>query len=214
MVEQDKKQMTEEELVSICMEEVARGIGGGLDAENDADISLPLDYYLGRLPGISSIRAKDKNASRYVSMDVMDGIEATVAEIMPTFSTDSIGFYVPSGEGDEEQAEIESALVNYLFFEEYNGWILLEELLKDTLLHRNCTAKAYWDERASVEYEEFDNVSAMALQQLLSPNKENQQVEIVEQIVDGEEQMQPQSQEEMQAMQMGMMPATLETFSL
>ena len=98
------KQMSDDELVSICMEEIARGIGGGLDAENDNDISLPLDYYLGKLPGISAVAAKDKNASRYVSMDVMDGIEATVAEIMPTFSTDSIGFYVPSGEGDEESA--------------------------------------------------------------------------------------------------------------
>jgi hypothetical protein len=179
------KQMTDDELVSICMEEISRGIGGGLDAENDSDISLPLDYYFGRLPGISKLKAKDVNASRFVSMDVMDGIEATVAEIMPTFSTDAIGFYVPSGEGDEEQAETESTLVNYLFFEEYDGWILLQELLKDTLLHRNCTAKVHWDERAEVEYEEFDNVSAIALQQILAPTKENQQVEVVEQIVDG-----------------------------
>lgn len=214
MANEEQKQMTDDELVSVCMEEISRGIGGGLDAENDNDISVPLDYYFGRLPGISKVRAKDKNASRYVSMDVMDGIEATVAEIMPTFSTDSIGFYVPSGEDDEEQAETESALVNYLFFEEYDGWILLEELLKDALLHRNCTAKVYWDERASVEYEEFDNVPAMALQQLLAPNAENQQVEIVEQIVDGEEQLQPQTAEELAAMEMGLVEASQETFSI
>jgi hypothetical protein len=202
------KQMTDDELVTICMEEIARGIGGGLDAENDNDISLPLDYYLGKLPGISAVTAKDKNASRYVSMDVMDGIEATVAEIMPTFSTDSIGFYVPSGEGDEEQAETESALVNYLFFEEYNGWTLLQELLKDALLHRNCTAKAYWDERAEVVYEEYANVNQMALQQILQPNAPMQEVEVVEQVVDGEEEMEAvePTEERQTLVRMGLAP--------
>ena len=214
------KQMSDDELVSICMEEIARGIGGGLDAENDNDISLPLDYYLGKLPGISAVAAKDKNASRYVSMDVMDGIEATVAEIMPTFSTDSIGFYVPSGEGDEESAETESALVNYLFFEEYNGWTLLQELLKDTLLHRNCTAKVYWDERASVAYEEYDNVNQAALQQILAPNAPMQEVEIVEQVVDGEEEMQAMqpTPERQMLVEMGvspdLAPPVQETFNI
>ena len=65
MANEELKQMTDDELVSICMQEVAKGIGGGLDAENDTDISLPLDYYLGRLPGISKLKAKDTNASRY-----------------------------------------------------------------------------------------------------------------------------------------------------
>ena len=98
---EENKQMTDDELVSICMEEISRGIGGGLDAENDNDISLPLDYYLGRLPGITKKTAKDKNASRYVSMDVMDGIEATVAEIMPTFTSDELAFFIPSGDKND-----------------------------------------------------------------------------------------------------------------
>ncbi len=212
---EDIKQMSDDELVAACMEEMARGIGGGLDSENDSEISLPLDYYFGRLPGISKRTAKDKNASRYVSMDVMDGVEATVSEIMPAFTTSEIGIYEPSGQDDEEQAETETALVNYLFFEQYDGYSLIQELLKDTLLHRNCTAKAYWDERAVVEYETFDNVPALALQQLLQPNKENQQVEVVHQEVDGAQQAQPQSQEEEMMIHGGMIePAIEETFNI
>jgi len=212
--EMESKQMGDDELVSICMSEASRGIGGGLDAENDADISTPLDYYFGRLPGVTTRTSKDRNSSRYVSMDVMDGIESTLAEIMPTFTTNEIAIFEPSGQDDEEQAEIETALVNYLFFEEYDGYTMLQELTKDALLHRNCTAKVYWDERARVSYEEFDNVPAMALQQILQPTEDNQQVEIVEQVVDGEQQVQPQDEMHMMAMQQGMAPAAEETFNI
>ena len=178
------KQMTDDELSSVCLQEIARGIGG-LTNEDSSDVSLALDYYLGRLPGITKRTAKDPGSSRYVSMDVMDGIEATVAEIMPSFSSDEIAFFEPSGQDDEDQAEMESQLCNYLLFEEYDGWTIIQQALKDALLHRNCTVKAYWDERAEVTYEEFENIPAMALPQLLQPNKENQQVEIVHQEVSG-----------------------------
>jgi len=79
------KPMSESELVSIVMEELGRGIGGKLSTDSQPEITLGLDYYLGRMPGISKVRAKDKNASRFISQDVMDSIEATVAEIMPAY---------------------------------------------------------------------------------------------------------------------------------
>ena len=209
--EEAKPYMTDDELVSICMEEASNAIGGGLDSENESDITMPIDYYLGRLPGVTKRTAKDPNASTFVSMDVMDAVEATVAEIMPSFTTDEIGVYLPSGEGDEEQAELETTLVNYLFFEEYDGWTLLQEVTKDALLHRNCTAKAFWDERAVVEYEEYKNIPAMALHQIMQPNAEEQEVEILEQEVDG--QAEPQSEQEMMMQQQGMMPPQ-ETFTI
>ena len=65
------KPMTPGELASVCLEEIARGIGGNVSSDSDVDISLSLDYFLGRLPGISKVRAKDNNASRFVSLDVM-----------------------------------------------------------------------------------------------------------------------------------------------
>ena len=180
------KPMTDEELVAYCMEEIGKGIGGNVSADNDADITLPLDYYLGRQPGLTKARAKDKNASRYVSQDVMDGIESTVEEIMPAFTTDEIGFYEPLDEEDEDSARAESDIVNYLFMEEYDGFTILQTALKDAFLHRNCTGKVCWDERVEPEYETFENVPELALPSLLEPEGDNQTIEVVEQRVEQE----------------------------
>ena len=178
-------EMTEDELLNVCKEEAGRGIGG--ESDNDSHIGLPLDYYFGRLPGMTPRALQDTNSSRYVSMDVMDSVEATAAEIMPTFTTDEIGIFMPFGEEDEEQCELETTFVNYLFFDQYNGWLLLQQAIKDVLLHKNCTVKAYWDERAIVEYETYTDVPAMAIGQILQPTADRQEVEIVHTMDDGGE---------------------------
>lgn len=176
----EQKGMTEAELLNVCQTELKNGIGGD---ETETDIAQALDYFFGRLPGVTKRVAKDPDASKYVSMDVMDSILATVAEVMPTFTTDEIAFYKPDGEDDEEAARTESSLINHLFLQEYNGDTILETALIDGLLHKNCTAKVNWDERISVEYETFDNVSSFAMASLLQPTQEGQHVEVVEQYV-------------------------------
>ncbi len=180
------KPMTDGELASVCLEEIARGIGGNVSSDSDVDISLSLDYFLGRLPGISKVRAKDKNASRFVSLDVMDAVEATLAELMPAFTTDQIATYEPEDERDEEMAQQETDIVNYLLMEEYDGYTLIQTALKDALLHRNCSVKAYWDERVEVEYETFEDIPEMGLADILTPKDDNQTIEVVEQYISEE----------------------------
>ena len=185
--------MTDEDLVKACKDEISRGIGGNVSSDTDTDISRPLDYYFGRAPSLSKVKAKDKNASRFVSQDVMDGVESTVAEIMPSFVTDEIGFYEPEDERDEDSSRAETDIVNYLFMEEYDGYTLLQSAIKDALLHRNCTVKTYWDERVEVEYETHDDVPEFGLAQILAPTSDDQTVEVVEQYVS--EEADPEAQE-------------------
>ena len=183
-MEPEVQTMTDDELVSKCMDEIHRGIGGTQHGSSGNEhIKTSLDYYFGRAPGLKGSKAKDPHASTFVSQDVMDGVEATVAEIMPTFTTDTIAFYEPDDERDEDAARQETSLVNYLFMEEYDGYTLLQTALKDALLNRNCTVKAYWDERAYVEYETHEDIPEMAVQMVLQPNEENQTVEVVHQEV-------------------------------
>lgn len=185
--------MTNDQLASVCLEEIARGIGGNVSSDSNAEISTALDYYFGRQPGLSKVKAKDKNASRYVSQDVMDAVESTVAELMPSFVTDQIGVYEPEDERDEDMARQETDIVNYLLMEEYDGYTLIQTALKDALLHRNCTVKAYWDERVEVEYEEFEDVPELALVDILTPEDENQPIEVVEQYVSEEADLQAEA---------------------
>ena len=179
--------MSDDEIVLHCVQEIKNGIGGYTTATNENNISLPLDYFHGRLPAVSSRVSKDPSSSKFVSMDVMDGVEAITAEIMPSFTSDEIAIYPPSGDNDEDQAAMETALVNYLFFEQYDGHTLLQAMIKNVLLHRNCTAKVYWDEKKEASYETYNNVNALMLSQILQPNKPRQEVEVVEQYVDGEQ---------------------------
>ena len=186
--------MTDDDLIQHCKSEIASSTGGSTEnSDGDEDVSLALDYYYGRLPTLSKAKSKDKNASRFVSQDVMDGIEATVAEIMPAFVTDEIGFYEPEDERDEDSARAETDIVNYLFMEEYDGYTLLVTAIKDALLHRNCTVKAFWDERVEVEYETFEDVPELALAQILQPTAEDQTVEVIEQ--DITEEADPEAQQ-------------------
>ena len=174
--------MDDDQIVAFCRNEISRGIGGtsyGDDASED--IALSFDYYFGRKPGVSKAYARDQNASRFVSLDIQDAVESTVAEIMPTFQTDELAFYPPEDDKDEVAAKLESDIVNYMLFHECNGYMLLKTCLKDTLLNRNGTAKAWWDRATKVSYETYENVTPMAMMELMQPRSESETIEIVEQ---------------------------------
>jgi hypothetical protein len=66
--------MTDSELASVLMQEIGQGIGGTQGSDSE-EVSLALDYYYGRKPGIAPARAKDPNASRIVSRDVQDALK-------------------------------------------------------------------------------------------------------------------------------------------
>jgi len=206
--------MEESEIVSVVVEELARGIGGTVNAQ-DTEVTIALDYYHGRLPGLSKRIARDPNASRYVSTDVMDVIEATLSEIMPMFADEQLALFNPSDQADVGQAELESSLINYMFINEYDGYVVMQSIIKDALLNRNCTVKASWDERASVSYETYDSLPIMAVQQVMQPQMEGQKVDVIEQYVDADDSpIQPQTPEHMAMMQLGEMPFVEETYSI
>jgi hypothetical protein len=182
---EEPKAMSDDEIVSFLDQEIAKGIGGE-DNYDYNNISLAWDYYRGRLPGISKQAARDPNTSRFVSMDVMDTLEATVAEIMPTFMTSEIAFFEPEASEDEKTAKEESDLVNYVFFDENDGYNVLQTALRDALLNRNCSAKIWWDDRMEVQYETYENVDPISMMEILQPTAPDEEVEIIEQEIEGE----------------------------
>jgi len=179
-LEPESPTMSDSELINEVNNQLSRGTGGSED-DSEVEISLPLDYYYSRLPGLTEARAKDLNASRYVSNDVAIAIDSTIAELSELFTVSEIVLFTPNGERDEDQSLSETQLLNRLFFDEYNGYEILQRALKDCLLHRNCTAKVYWDEKEEVTYEEYENINPLAMQQLVQPKIPNEQVEIIEQ---------------------------------
>ena len=170
--------LSDDQLVNICNQECDRAING-LD-DDSPEISEAIDYYLGRLPGITNVEQKDPRSSDIVSMDVQDGIEATLAEIMPTFTNDEVAYFEPEGPDDERQVREESELINYLLMKQYNGYTILYTAIKDALLNKNGVVKVYWDKRQSVSYVSLDNISEDLLPALLQPEDENEIIEVIE----------------------------------
>ena len=181
----DDKQMSDDEVISEVNNYIANGIGG-VD-NNDNEITLPLNYYFGKLPGLSKTQIKDKNASRFVSKDVSEAIDSTIAEISELFSVDQLVIFKPKSMQDEVQAQQESEMINDLFFNHLGGYTLLQRALKDCLLHRNASAKVYWNEKISVSYEEHNNINPIILPLILQPTSENQKVDIIEQDIESVE---------------------------
>lgn len=205
--------MEESEIVSVVMQELSQGVGG-IGNEQATEVSRALDYYLARLPAPNTRKRKDNNASNYVSTDVMDAIEATTAEIMPMFADEQLALFNPSQESDVDQAELESNMLNYLFINEYDGYMVLQSLVKDALLNRNCAIKVAWDERAVVAYENYDHLTTMGVNIVMQPNEPDEQVDVIEQGVDGEEPIQPVSTEQAILMELGEVPSFEETYML
>lgn len=110
----------------------------------DENIETALKYYDGTLPTPVSDQVK---FSTVVSRDIQNAVEGTLAQIMPGFASDQPVTFPPLGEGDEQQAELETAAVNWVIMSLCDGYTLFNRAFKDSLLFGNGIIKAGWDAR-------------------------------------------------------------------
>ena len=109
--------MDDGELSSIIQNELYNSIGADSD-EIVGNRTSAIDYYFGRIQGADAPNSQDTDATGYtrassvpagrstaVSLDVADTLEAVLAQIMPTFSSDTVASFEARSEEDEEQAE-------------------------------------------------------------------------------------------------------------
>ena len=212
-IEDNGYTMSDGELVQACMDEISNSLQGN---DGDEDISLPLDYYYGKKPGL--VACKDPKATAIISMDLHDAVEASVAEIIPAFGGGDVAQFEPESAQDEEQAKAESDICNYLFMERYNGLSVLVTGLKDCFLNRNSYAKVFWDRHKEVHFESYEMIDETYAAQLMQPRSEGETVDVVSheevppppEVQQQHEQMMQQfmqvEQQYMQAMAMGMPP--------
>lgn len=125
--------------------------------------------------------------SQVVMSDVSDTIEWMMPELMDIFTAgDDVAEFMPEGQEDEEAAKQETAIVNHVFHDMNNGFLILYTIFKDALMQKNAYTKAYWDERVSTEIEEYANLTPEELLLVLSQIGETaDEMEILEQSEDG-----------------------------
>jgi hypothetical protein len=96
------------------------------------------NYYLNRPRG-------DELAGRSQVQDttIRDFHGALMSTIMPSYATDHVVQFEPYGQGDEDQAEAESAAINSIFTEDNSGYLELANAISDCLLFRNGIIKVW-----------------------------------------------------------------------
>ena len=146
---------------------------GYLETETTEDRRKALDYYL-RRPYGNEIEGR----SQIVTGEVAEVIDGALPQLVRVFTaSDDIVRFEPKGPGDEEGAKQATEYVNWVFYRDNEGFLVLHNWFKDALLQKTGVVKAYWDTKIQVTKEEYQNLTDDELVLLLSDGTR----EIVEQ---------------------------------
>ena len=149
--------VTDNEIGRIISEGIAkaRAYAGNIVQEDNADA---LRMFNGEKLG-----NEQKGRSDIVSNDLADVVNATIAQLQPSYVGDCLAEFEPTGDDDAEQAKAESAAVNSIFVERNQGFYQLETSYMDALLQANGTL--------SVEVEDTEERTVQRYQGLTGPEK-------------------------------------------
>lgn len=128
-----------------------------------SDRERAINYYFQRPRG-------DETTGR---SDVVDGslssmTEANLAQMLDSFTSDSIAEYPAESEGDDDQAALESATVVQMVMRDNNGYQEIGSAVKDGLLLRNGICKIWVETDEHTETLELINASEEALAELMN----------------------------------------------
>lgn len=109
----------------------------------EPDMAKATDYYYGRPFG-------DEKAGRsqVVSTDLRDATLDQIPDLIEIFmGSDSVVEFKPRGPEDEETAKQATDYVNYIFFEDNDGFLILNSVLKDAAVRRAGYVKWWWEDQ-------------------------------------------------------------------
>lgn len=152
----------EGEILAMLSEGVAVGIKF-TDSKLSKERRRVLDYYAGLLPA-----PVHGGNSRYISTDVFDAVEGMKADLLEAFSAHSdIVSFSADGPEDAQDAEVATAYVKHVVFEQNPGHEIFNSVIHDGLTARVGVAKVYWDACTDKSYETFEDLDEVALTLLM-----------------------------------------------
>lgn len=97
--------------------------------------------------------------SRYVTSDVRDTVDWSLAQLMEMFMTGAAPIrFNPVNAGDVGQAELETKYCQHVMFEENNGFLIFNTWFKDALISKNGVVKAHWQNRIDEIPEDYESI--------------------------------------------------------
>lgn len=155
------------------------------EAMSDADLAALLGQYAMRsVDYFTSEIAKDQakaiqyyyarpfgdeqaGRSQVVDRTVAIVVDNAVAAILKPFvSSEDVVAFEPQQAEDVDQAEQATEFVNYIFYQDNPGFILLHNWFKDALLTKVGIVKAWWEDTTKARREHMSGLDAGQLEQL------------------------------------------------
>jgi hypothetical protein len=122
-----------------------------------------------------------ENRSQVVLPELRDTIEWIMPQLMRMFvGSKQICRFEPETPQDEQQAEMETAVVNHVFMKDNNGFFVLHDFFKDAMLMRNGYASIDYKEEEHTSVERYSGLTEVELTKLLA-DMADEDTEILEQ---------------------------------
>jgi len=143
--------------------EVTSTIGRwGSEISNERAVAL--DYYLGEEYG-----DEVEGRSQVITREVMETVEWILPSLVRIFAdADNLVVFDPVGPEDEQQAQQETDVVNYVYWKQNKGFYNTYTFLKDALLSKNGILKVWWDDEEIEEREEYTGLDELGIMQLMA----------------------------------------------
>ena len=170
-----KEQVTDEQLISMIETGVQNSTGEWLNSSDLARERLKATY---EYAGLAENHLTPQGVSTIVDTSTTEIIEAYTAIISDLFlSNHRLARFVPFDEtpGSFKAAKDASNIVNYCLFKKNNGWEILQQWIKSSLLWKNSICRWTYVEDYDHIFEEFEQISQTKLDELLAEDN----VEIV-----------------------------------
>jgi hypothetical protein len=166
--------MSDDELCALIDRESSNAVGYS-DTMSDAR-RKGMEYYLGEPAGNLAIPDVD-GRSGVVSKDLMDVVEWIMPSAMRLFTgTDEVARFEPDGPEDEKGAEDATRLVQHVIMEKNDGFRLLHDAIKNSLIQRMGVVKVYCEQSSEVKQERYEGLSESDMTVL----SQDQDVKIIE----------------------------------
>jgi len=163
-----KVKVTEEELVNLIESGVANSVGDFLNSSELARERQKATYEYGMM---SVGHLAPQGVSQIVSSDTVEAVEgytAILAELL--FSNNKVAKFAPYAKTPTavSQARKAAELVNYVIFKQNRGWEMMNSWTKAALLWKNSIIRWQFEEDFDYSFEEYEEISEMNLDMLLS----------------------------------------------
>ena len=184
-----KRQMSDEELLALIGQyeksslgsNVSTGpsVGGSIKPTGQQMTTLEIDRY----NALNAYYARPlgnevEDRSQIVLPELRDTVEWVMPQLMRMFAAGKPCQFDAESPDDDDQAEIETEVVNHVFMKQNPGFFVLHDFFKDALLLRNGYVNTYWLKERKSSVETYSGLTENELAMLMQTEDD---IEVLEQ---------------------------------